>query len=94
MLEQAIGEGLTTLDKVKASARRVLTAKYALGLFESPFADPGETRSTFRTTTFSHPSINRILLRLGWDLMTQPLPSRHSTLQPTVLWRCVRRRKG
>ncbi|MCW2839358.1 MAG: glycoside hydrolase family 3 domain protein [Aeromicrobium sp.] len=37
---QAVGDGLITPARVDASARRVLTQKFELGLFENPYVDP------------------------------------------------------
>jgi beta-glucosidase-like glycosyl hydrolase len=41
-LEQAVADGLLSLEKIKVAAKRVLAQKYALGLFEEPFVDPAQ----------------------------------------------------
>ena len=48
-LAEAISEGLTTLDNVKRNARRVLQAKFALGLFEKPMADAAAAQAALNT---------------------------------------------
>ena len=48
-LAEAISEGLTTLDNVKRNARRVLQAKFALGLFEKPMAEAAAAQAALNT---------------------------------------------
>ena len=48
-LEDAMAHGLTTMDAIRKSALRVLTAKYALGLFERPFAEPAAAAPSLNT---------------------------------------------
>jgi len=46
-LAAAIAEGLVPLETVDAAVRRVLRAKFALGLFEQPFVDAAEAARAF-----------------------------------------------
>eukprot|EP01045_Picozoa_sp_COSAG04_P006376 COSAG04_NODE_312_length_17133_cov_31.976928_2_plen_596_part_00 len=48
-LTEAMAEGLVSLEKVRTAARRVLSAKFALGLFEAPFVDPAGAAKALNT---------------------------------------------
>ena len=43
---EAVRRGLVPIDVIDAAVRRVLTAKFELGLFEHPYVDPEEAAST------------------------------------------------
>jgi beta-glucosidase len=44
-LPQAVADGLITEDEVDTAVRRVLTAKFRLGLFENPYVDEAATET-------------------------------------------------
>ncbi len=48
-LRDAIADGEVGLPVVDTAVRRVLRAKFALGLFESPYVDPGLATAAFET---------------------------------------------
>ena len=44
-LKQALADGRVTMAEIEASDRRILTAKFELGLFEHPYADEARVKS-------------------------------------------------
>ena len=81
-LAAAVAAGDVSLDRIDDAVRRILTVKFALGLFEQPFADP-ELAS--RVGSEPHRALAReavakslVLLKNEGDLL--PLPSDLPTL--------------
>jgi len=75
-LVQAVREGLIEEELVDRSVRRVLVAKFALGLFEQPYADPSRVQAVFaapENRTLSRTLAERSLTLLKNDNGTLPL---------------------
>ncbi|MBN1439927.1 MAG: glycoside hydrolase family 3 C-terminal domain-containing protein [Anaerolineales bacterium] len=48
-LRAALDEGLVSIEEIDASVRRILQAKFELGLFENSFVDEGRAAESFET---------------------------------------------
>jgi beta-glucosidase len=53
-LKESLEEGIVTMDQIDQACRRVLEAKYRLGLFEDPFRYLDEERSVNEVLTSEH----------------------------------------
>lgn len=58
-LEQSLVENKVTLDEIDAACRRILEAKYDLGLFEDPYRYGDENRSKTEIATLNNMKIAR-----------------------------------
>lgn len=60
-IEQALKEGLVTMDDIDRAVRHVLEQKYDLGLFENPYVDPKKAEKEVRSA--EHKQVAREVAR-------------------------------
>jgi beta-glucosidase len=58
-LKKSLAEGKTTLAQIDAACRRILEAKYKLGLFDDPYKYCDESRAKTEVFTSAHRKIAR-----------------------------------
>lgn len=66
-IEQALNEGMVTIDDINRSVRHVLEIKYDLGLFDNPYVDPEKAKKEVRSV--EHKQLAREVAREGIVLL-------------------------